>query len=199
MVRRSGGALLVGLIVMALQLFSQTQVATAPPKAASSATGIDLAGKAVSPLQLANGKAIVLIFVRSDCPISNRYAPTIKAFSHQYRAKALFVLVYPDKTETAANISKHLRDYGYDLTAMRDPQHQLVKLAQAEITPEVAVFSSQGDLLYHGRIDNWYEDFGRARPAPTTHELQDALTAAFNGGGSIAAQPAVGCYISDLQ
>ena len=32
-----------------------------------------------------------------------------------------------------------------------------------------------GSLVYHGRIDNLFEDFGRARPAATTHELEDAI------------------------
>ncbi len=39
---------------------------------------IDLAGKAVDPFAVARGKAVVLIFVRTDCPISNRYAPVIQ-------------------------------------------------------------------------------------------------------------------------
>jgi hypothetical protein len=187
-------------MLCALQLIVYAQAApSGAAPVATVETGVDLAGKTVNPFQLAAGKALVLIFVRSDCPISNRYAPTVKALNDQYKEKALFVLVYPDKAETTATIREHLQEYGYKLTAMRDPQHQLVKLGQAEITPEVAVFGSNGNLVYHGRIDNWYEDFGRARPSPTTHELQDALTAALNGTGPIATQPAVGCYISDLR
>ena len=46
--------------------------------AASSGTGVDLAGKPVDPLHANPGKPVVLIFVRTDCPISNRYAPTIQ-------------------------------------------------------------------------------------------------------------------------
>ena len=55
-------------------------------------------------------------------------------------------------------------------------------------------------LLYHGRIDNRYEDFGRARPAATTHELDDAIAAALAGKKPTPDHAnAVGCYISDLE
>jgi hypothetical protein len=54
--------------------------------------------------------------------------------------------------------------------------------------------------VYHGRIDNWFEDIGRARPAPTTHELANAIAAALSGHPqTLPNAPAVGCYLSDLQ
>ena len=74
-----------------------------------------------------------------------------------------------------------------------------MKLSKVAITPEVAVFSGNRELIYHGRIDNWYEDFGRARPQPTTHELDEAIHAAVEGGPAPASVGGVGCYISDLQ
>jgi len=165
----------------------------------SKATGVDLSGKEVSPLAQAAGKPLVLIYVRTDCPISNRYAPTVKALSQRYSGKAVFMLVYPDKDETAANIKQHHQEYGYQLTPVRDPQHELVRLGKVQIAPEAAVFNGKGELVYHGRIDNWYEDFGRARPAPTTHELDEAVQAALKGTPAPASVGGVGCYISDLQ
>ena len=169
------------------------------PSVQAKAIGVDLSGKAVNPLTKAAGKPLVLVYTRSDCPISNRYAPTVKALSQRYDGKALFMLVYPDKDETAANIKKHQQAYGYQLTPLRDPQHELVKLGKVQIAPEVAVFNGKGELVYHGRIDNWYEDFGRARPAPTTHELDEAVQAALEGTPAPASVGGVGCYISDLQ
>ena len=109
------------------------------------------------------------------------------------------MLVYPDKDETPAKIDKHLQEYGYHFSALRDPQHDLVKESKVEITPEVAVFNGKRELIYHGRIDNWYEDFGRARSQPTTHELDEAIRAAVNGTPAPASVGGVGCYISDLQ
>ena len=163
------------------------------------ASGVNLAGKPVDPFEQSVGKPLVLIYVRTDCPISNRYAPTLKVLGQKYAGHAVFMLVYPDKSETPQAIEKHLQEYGFPFAPLRDPQHSLVKLGKVEITPEVAVFNVQGQLIYHGRIDNWYKDFGRARPAPTTHELDAAIQAALSGGPAPASVGGVGCYISDLQ
>lgn len=163
-------------------------------------SGIDLAGNSVDPLKTTTGRVVVLVFVRTDCPVSNRYAPTIERLSAANAGKAAFWLVYPSKSESAEAIRKHEREYGYRIPALRDPQHALVKESQVQITPEVAVFDRNRKLVYHGRIDNLYEDIGRARSAATTHELEDAISAALSGKSLPSdAAHAVGCYISDLE
>ncbi len=86
------------------------------------------------------------------------------------------------------------------MPALRDPDHVLVKLGHAQITPEVAVFDRNRQLIYDGRIDDWYVDLSRARPAPTTHELEDAIRAALAGKPVAKSEVrGVGCYISDLE
>jgi thiol-disulfide isomerase/thioredoxin len=163
-------------------------------------SAFDLAGNPSDPLKMAAGKVLVLVFVRTDCPVSNRYAPTIKRLSAAHAGKAAFWLVYPSKSESSDAIRKHEKEFGYKLPALRDPQHVLVKESQVQVTPEVAVFDANRHLVYHGRIDNLYEDIGRARSAATTHELDDAIEDAIGGKTpSIAATSGVGCYISDLE
>jgi thiol-disulfide isomerase/thioredoxin len=170
-----------------------------PSGLAGQATGLDLKGTPVDPLKASVGKVVVLIFVRTDCPVSNRYSPTIQRLSAEYRDEAAFWLVYPAKTESPGMIRKHEQDFGYRFPALRDVQHALVKQGRVAITPESAVFDANHRLVYHGRIDNLYENFGRARSTPTTHELDDAIQAAIHGKTLLAdTVPAVGCYIADL-
>ena len=167
---------------------------------AAQSSVVNLAGAAVDPLQSAPGKITVLVFVRTDCPISNRYAPTINRLAAAYADKVAFWLIYPARTETAEMIRKHEREFGFKIPAARDVQHSLAKKSHAAITPEAAVFDANHRLIYHGRIDDLYEDFGRARRAPTTHELEDVIQAALSGKSPVTdAMPAVGCYISDLE
>jgi thiol-disulfide isomerase/thioredoxin len=157
-------------------------------------------GNAVDPFRSATNRAVVLIFVRTDCPVSNRYAPEIQRIAAKYANQSEFWLVFPSRNDTAENIEKYLHEFGYTrISALRDPSRDLVKKARAAITPEAAVFDAQHKLVYHGRIDNWYEEFGRARAKATTHELDDTLSA-LAGGRQVAtsSMPAVGCYISDL-
>jgi hypothetical protein len=161
---------------------------------------VDLSGTPVDPLQSAHGKITILVFVRTDCPISNRYAPAINRLSATYAEKASFWLIYPARNESPEMIRKHERDFGFKIPVARDLKHSLAKKSHAAITPEAAVFDANRRLIYHGRIDDLYEDFGRARSAPTTHELDDAIQAALHGKSLPAdAVPAVGCYISDLE
>lgn len=172
----------------------------APISRGTQNSALDLAGNPVDLFKMAGGKVVVLVFVRTDCPVSNRYAPTIQKLSDEHADKAAFWLVYPSKAESAEMIRKHEREYGYKIPALRDPQHKLVKESHVEITPEVAVFDAGRKLVYHGRIDNLYEGIGRARNVATTHELQDAIAAALGGKGlAVDSAHAVGCYISDLE
>jgi AhpC/TSA family len=161
---------------------------------------VDLDGREVNPFSTASGKIVVLVFVRRDCPVSGRYAPSIQQISKRYADRASFWLVYPDKSETSLAIRKSVAEYGYHLPVLRDPEHALVKLGHVQITPEVAIFDRDRRLIYDGRIDDWFIDLGRARPAPTTHELEDAIQAAVEGK-SLARNEVrgVGCYISDLE
>jgi thiol-disulfide isomerase/thioredoxin len=161
---------------------------------------LDLEGHAVDPFASASGKPVVLIFLRRDCPVSGRYAPVLQKISSEYANRATFWLVYPDKTDSPQEIRKSVAHYGYHLPVLRDPEHALVKLSRVQITPEVAVFDRDRQLIYDGRIDDWYTDLSRARPAPTTHELRDAITAAI--ARTTLAQKevrGVGCYISDVE
>jgi hypothetical protein len=167
---------------------------------ASAQAALDLHGKSMDPLHASHGKITVLIFTRTDCPITNRYVPLLLQLRNAHAEKTNFWFVYPDKNTTAEQINDHLRQFAISIPALRDPSHSLVKQASATITPEVAVFDAQARLLYHGRIDNLYEIAGRSRPAATTHELQDVLNAAIAGKPvPFATAPAVGCYISDLE
>jgi AhpC/TSA family len=162
------------------------------------ATGID--GTQVHLFDAQTRTPTALIFVRTDCPISNRYAPELKRIYQEFSGRITFYAVYPDAGETTAAIRKHTIEYSYPFQALRDPGHALVQRAKVSVTPEVAVFSPTGTLLYHGRIDNRYADFGKWLPQATTHDLEDALSAA------VAGKPirpdstrAIGCSLADAR
>jgi thiol-disulfide isomerase/thioredoxin len=161
---------------------------------------VDIHGSADELFAQGHGKVLVLIFVRTDCPISNRYAPLVQEMNKKYGQLASFRLVFPDKTQSLDEIRHYLQTYSYRLDAIHDPEHALVKKAMAKATPEAAVFDAKGELVYHGRIDNLYEHIGQSRRAATTHELADAIEAASKGlKPPVSSTDAVGCFISDLE
>src|SRR5262249_7342713 len=130
-----------------------------------------LDGQAVDPLQAVAGvTASAFTFVSVECPVSNRYAPAVKPLAETLSAPAVrFTRVDPNPAESAAAIRDHVAAFGYQLSALRDPRHALVKHAQVTITPEAAVFTAKGALAYRGRIDDRYVSLGLERPAATVH------------------------------
>ncbi|MBI3874893.1 MAG: redoxin domain-containing protein [Verrucomicrobia bacterium] len=168
--------------------------------AAETPADIELAdanGAKHRPLAAQGQNATVLLFLAHDCPISNAYAPEINRIVTDYSArKVACYLVYVEADLTGETVKKHAEEFGFKATALLDPKHKLVKLAQATVTPEAAVFSPEAKLLYRGRIDDLFADIGKRRQAPTTHELRDALDAVL--AGKPVKEPttkAIGCFI----
>ena len=58
------------------------------------------------------------------------------------------------------------------------------------------MFDGKGLLVYRGRIDNLYADFGKKRAKPTRRDLRETLDALL-AGKRLAKRTtkAVGCYI----
>ena len=160
---------------------------------------------AADPFADTNAKAVVLIFTRADCPVSNRYAPEVTRIYSGYSNRGVkFWLVYPDRDATLADIEKHRAAYNYPIPAVQDRAHRLVARARAIVTPEAAVFipapGKGWQLVYRGRIDDRYVDFGKYRPAAERHDLEEVL------GNVLAGKPlsfretkAIGCAIADLR
>jgi len=172
------------------------------PLAAAPAVRLpDLDNHLVDPFLAAeSSKAIVFLFASVDCPISNRYAPVVQRLYQTFSPQGVtFWLIYPNPAETPAAIRDHLTAFSYPVHALRDPKHELVKLTNVLVTPEVAVFDGAHALVYHGRIDDRYVNLGVERPSPTRADLADALTATLSGARvKEAATPAVGCFIADF-
>jgi len=163
----------------------------------SNASVLDLENRIVNPFQDQTAKAIVLFFIRTDCPISNRYAPEIERLAATYGKKSIaFWLIYPEAETSPEKIEQHCKEYQLSLKPLRDPRHALVKLARVTVTPEAAVFLPDGSEIYRGRIDNRYVDFGKERPAPTIRDLDEALKSVIGGKPVVSSVTrAVGCYI----
>ena len=111
-----------------------------------------------------------------------------------------FFLVHVDEALTREEAAKHARDFGYQCPVLIDRDHALVRRTGVTITPEVAVLGPGERRLYRGRIDNQQAALGKRRPAPTTHDLRDALDAIL--AGKPVKHPetkAVGCYIPSIE
>ncbi len=162
----------------------------------------DLTGNAVDPMAAGGTAGTVLLFVATDCPISNRYAPEIRQIVSEFGSRGVnFWLVYPNRDDTQELIREHVEAFDYSFAVVRDERHSLVRLAGASVTPEAAVFEPGGRLVYRGRIDDRFVAFGKTRPAPTRRDLREALQALVDGRApeELLTHRAVGCFIQDLE
>jgi hypothetical protein len=161
---------------------------------------IDLAGRPSDPFASA-ARVRVFVFVRADCPITNRYAPELLRIAHVFPIDDVQIwLVYADPQTTAPQIRNHMMQYGFPGQPLRDPQQELVKRAHAVTAPEAAVFDGAGKLVYHGRIDDLWVDAGRARQMARTHDLEDAIEDTLTGRAVHQSETrAVGCSLADVK
>src|SRR5262245_31877490 len=145
-------------------------------------------------------KAVVLLFVRTDCPISNRYATELQRIYEKYSPRSVdFRLVYTEPGLTQDKAERHRKEYGYTIPTLLDPRHEYVARARARFTPEAAVFINS-QLTYVGRIDDRYVDIGKARPEAAHHDLEEVLNGVVAGKTMrFRETKAVGCVIEDLQ
>jgi|ERR1051325_8175999 hypothetical protein len=160
---------------------------------------VDLEGRSQTPLAFEKKKAAVLLFLMPDCPVSNAYGPEIQRICKSYEAKSIAIyVIHADPDVTVEQAKKHAKEFGYSCPVLLDPKHVLVNAAGVKMAPEAAVFGANGKVLYRGRIDDLYVDYGKRRPAPTQHDLCDALDAILEGKEvKMPSTKVIGCYLPD--
>lgn len=152
--------------------------------------------------------ASVFLFTATDCPISNRYAPEINSLHDEYGGQGIdFWIVYVDPVESVESQRRHFVEFGYRCGALRDTHHWLVSYCGATTTPEVAVVCSStnvaanGSVVYLGRIDDRFVDFGKSSRVAERRDLAESLADVVAGrtADRRVFTKAVGCPIPPLE
>jgi peroxiredoxin len=187
-------ALRFGLLFAVFSALAATAIAQAPAIGAAAPdfqlTTLD--GKAFSLSSAAKAhKAVVVMFISTQCPYSNAYNDQMKDLANAYASKGvLFVGVNSNKTEDAAVAVAHAKAHGHAFPIMKDPDNKVADLYDARHTPEVYVVDPEGKLRYHGRITADHED-----PA-SSPDLKNALDSYLAGKPVARAETkAFGCSI----
>jgi len=161
------GRLSAGLLSAACAAFSAAPVAFSLS---------DASGKMHTAAEIHQHRATVLLFVATDCPNSNTYAPVLARLYRDFSDRGvLFLGVYSDPDDTAAAVQKHDAEYQIPYAALLDPHHLLASETGARSTPEAVILSPGGEVLYRGRVDDRFVDIGKTRFSPSQEDLRDAL------------------------
>lgn len=155
----------------------------------------DPAGKAHSMDRYLESKYLVIMFISTQCPVSNDYNERMARLNKQYEGKVAFLAINSNKAETPEQIAEHARKHEFDFTVLKDVDNVVADLYGASVTPETYVVDGNGILRYHGRIDD-----SRDPDDITTHDLQITLDALLAGKDVPRTQTkAFGCGIKRVK
>lgn len=107
----------------------------------------------------AKHKATVVIFIATKCPYSNGYNARMSRLGRELPAQGIALVgINSNSTEPAGEIAEHARKNGFTFPVLKDEGNKVADLYHAQHTPEVFVVDSKGTLVYHGRIDESYDE-----------------------------------------
>jgi peroxiredoxin len=157
----------------------------------------DTAGKVVSADDFKDAKAVVFVFIGTQCPINNAYMPRLVELDAQFAKDGVrLVGVNSNEHDAPADIRDHAKQFKLTFPVLRDEGQRLADQLGAQRTPEAIVVDKKGKVHYRGRIDDQY-GIGYQRPAATTKDLADAVTAILAGKEAPQGNtPASGCKIT---
>ncbi len=116
----------------------------------------DYNGKTISLADFKDSKAIVLMFISTQCPVSNAYNERMASLYNDYSSKNITILgINSNKAETPEEIKEHAQEQKFGFDILKDVNNVIADKFQASHTPEVFVIHpTTFAVLYHGRIDD---------------------------------------------
>lgn len=155
-------------------------------------------GKGYGPLDFQDKKILVVIFMCNHCPYIKATIDRMIAIQKDYQEKGVQLLGinandsenYPEDSFEA--MQAWVDEKGINFPYLHDESQEVAKAYQAQCTPDIYVFDQHRKLVYHGRIDDHWQDPSQV----TKHELREALDALLEGHSASENQkPSIGCSI----
>jgi peroxiredoxin len=135
----------------------------------------DVSGRQRSLAEFRNKKALVVVFVGTECPIANLYFPTLADMQKRYAERGVqFLAINSNDQDSFEEVVEHARERKLPFPVLKDAGQRAADAFGARRTPEVFVLDATRTIRYRGRIDDQY-GYTYRRAAPTRTELKDAL------------------------
>lgn len=114
-------------------------------------------------------KAIVLIFISTECPVSNAYNERVLALYNDYKDQGVqFIGINSNRNESVEEIVEHNKANKFGFVVLKDLKNEIADKFVAKRTPEVYLLDEKRILRYRGAIDN-------SQKNPETHYLRETL------------------------
>jgi peroxiredoxin len=131
----------------------------------------DASGTNHSLASLSGKNGTVLIFIATQCPISNAYNERMEKLAQEYKARGINVVgINANSSESAADVKAHAAEKHLTFTILKDDGNKIADALGATRTPEAYLLDAKNKLVYHGRIDN-----SRDETQVVSSELREAI------------------------
>jgi len=147
----------------------------------------------------AHGKqGLLVVFTCNHCPYAKAVWPRLIRLGIWAREQGVNVLtvnpnINPDYPEDAPDVMRRrIKEWGIPFPYLIDETQATARNFKAQCTPDPYLFDSSQKLVYHGRIDDNWQDEKKV----TKEELKEAILALVQGKPVAAQQhPSMGCSI----
>jgi peroxiredoxin/mono/diheme cytochrome c family protein len=157
----------------------------------------DAGGTSFRLHDLKDKKAVVVVFLSFDCPVSNRYAETLAALAKNHADRGVaFVGINSSDDLDATAVARQAKEYRLPFAVYKDKDCAAADAFKADVAPQAFVLDHNFVLRYRGRIDNSYSARLKKNSQTTRHDLQAALEEIL--AGKPVSEPitkAIGCPI----
>lgn len=141
--------------------------------------GVDLSGRLHRLGESDECRAIVLIFLGTECPIANSILPRLNQLAAgcaSQHVEFLGVLSSPSLSHRAA--VEHSREFGIEFPMLFDATGELRTRLGATHSPQAFVLDPEGRVMYRGAVDDQFVSVaGRRRSEPREQWLREAILA----------------------
>jgi peroxiredoxin len=143
-------------------------------------------------------KGLLVVFTCNHCPYARAVWPRMIRLGRYAMEREINVLAinpninpkYPD--DAPDEMGKKIKEWGIPFPYLIDDTQKVARAFDAQCTPDIYLFDAEQKLVYHGRIDdNWQEE-----SKVTKEELKDAITNLAAGKSITGKQiSSIGCSI----
>jgi hypothetical protein len=143
-------------------------------------------------------KGLLVVFTCNHCPYAKAVWPRVIRLGKFAMVQGVNVVAinpnihpnYPD--DAPAEMQEKIIEWGIPFPYLIDETQKVAKDFQAQCTPDIFLFDASQKLVYHGRIDdNWQEE-----SKVTQEDLKQAITNLAEGKQITQNQiPSMGCSI----
>lgn len=124
-------------------------------------------------------KALVVVFSCNHCPYVQAYEDRIKEIQRDYQDLQLVAINsnedinYPE--DSFENMKKRGTQKQFNFPYLRDADQSVAEAFGATHTPEIFLFDKDRTLVFHGKIDDNWQDVGKVKSKYLRNAIDELL------------------------